>query len=152
MELSGNFFVVGVISSITASVVVLLASRLVTRILIPKIRGILLKVPDISGEWESLERCGVAQLIKKRFSIKQCGIRISAKLSRQHQKKEVLYNGTFQSGQLIMNFEENAVEGYIGGALVLKLLKNRKILSGMEIYFHHKTGQVVCSKQRFTKC
>ncbi|MEA1900398.1 MAG: hypothetical protein U9N47_06515 [Thermodesulfobacteriota bacterium] len=123
------------------------------RIVIPKVRGILLRVPNISGEWESNEKTDDGKEVKRKLIVQQYGIRVKAKVTREHYKKRVFYyQGTFQAGQLVLHFEEKGGEGYIVGAMVLKLSSSREDLNGKAVYFHHNSGEVVCSDRWYKKC
>jgi len=146
-------WVIGISGSLIASIIVLSVTYLSTKVIIPKVRGIMLQVPDISGSWEMNDKSKDGKLIKRQLLIKQRGIRIEAELVRHHKYKRIFkYHGTFQSGQVVLNFEEKGGEGFIMGSMVLHLSSSRHLLSGKAVYYQYNRGQVVASDRVYEKC
>jgi hypothetical protein len=148
-----NVWIVGISCSLIASLVVIGTSYVMKNLIVPKMRGILLKVPDISGMWEGCDNYELKDCPIRRLSIKQIGTRVSAKLRREHDANIRIfhYEGIFQSGQLVLSFEEKGGEGYILGTIILYLSSNLNQLKGKATYYHHNKGEVVCSDRLYKR-
>lgn len=100
-------FVLGVASSAVAAALIAIISLLSSRIIVPRLRGLLMRVPRIAGEWQSNEKADDGTDIRRRMVIRQHGVRVKAKVVREHRRQRVFYYvGTFHSGQLVLHFEE----------------------------------------------
>lgn len=143
----------GAAGSIVGAIILSILGLLCTKVFIPSIRGMLIRTPDISGEWKYTEKGSDGREIRGRMKVRQLGTRIKATVEREHNNKRVFnYNGTFEAGQLVLNFEEPGNEGFIIGAMVLKLSSSTKVLEGKTVYFHHKTNRVIANDKYFRRC
>jgi ribosomal protein L14 len=142
-------YVEGIMTGVAASLVVALLSLTVKEWLIPRVRAILYRGPDINGEWTSYqsdpnadEPMGFAEIVQK-------GTVASMKLTRTKSRsgkpvsRNFIYKGQFSEGQLTMLFEDERAKGYITGAIVLRLSTNTKALDGKTTYFDHNANAVV---------
>ena len=150
-----NNWLIGIASSLTASVIAVFAAFILRTSIIPRLRGIFLKTPDIEGSWEGYEPDSDWPDEKvSSLQIKQKGTKISASIVRRGKsgnERHFKYDGFITSGQLVLNFEEPDGAGYIVGAMVLVLSSNRQKLTGRTTYFHHDRNEVVSFSKLFLK-
>jgi hypothetical protein len=143
-------YLAGITTSIIGAIVLSSLLFLTNRVIIPLVRGKIIKVPDISGDWEGNEKSSDEKPIISRLTVKQTGIKIKAKLERTHHKRRVFYyRGIFESGQVILTFEEKGGESYNIGSMVLKLSSSKNSLKGKALYFHHNSNEVIATEKYF---
>jgi hypothetical protein len=80
-----------VASSAVAAALIAAISLVSTRIVVPRLRGLLMRVPNISGEWKSNEKADDGSDIRRIMIIRQHGVRVKAKVTREHLRKRVFY-------------------------------------------------------------
>lgn len=127
-------FLVGVGSSLSAAAVLWLLSRFG----LPVLRNALGRGEgDISGKWltrdaESSSPVGTAKITQNGRRVK---LKVIRHTSRQGKaiSRSFTYSGTFRSGQLVAQFEDDRA-GFLAGAVVLDWTTNPDRLNGLAVY------------------
>lgn len=116
--------------------------------------------PRLEGEWllfntndseKETEPSGRAAIVQNGANVRLSLHRTRSRSTGQPTSRRFEYFGRFDSGQLVMLFEDVEMQGYITGAVVLKISTNNRRLAGMTLYLEHDTGLVVAKDLRFER-
>jgi hypothetical protein len=140
---------------VIASIVFLALERLVRGWLWPTLRARFAHVPNLDkSKWRGWPDEKVrGKEPESTMEMSQIGDRIRAVVRRRVREGERVfsYEGRFQSGQIVLTWEELGGEGYITGAMVLHLSADRKKLDGLSVYYRHSEGKVVASYRLYER-
>ena len=144
-----NQWVVGILTGVISSAIIFLFSVLLNKFVIPRIYGVVQRVPDISGRWEYYDSEAEDARPVGDAEVKQRGTHVEVRIARMVGRdgspspRTFISSGKFQAGQLVMIFEDVKALGYIIGAAVLKLSSRADGFAGKTLYIDHSTGKAV---------
>ena len=148
-------WLVGLLSSLGATFLVIVGQWLLRDRLIPLWRARVLKAPNIDQtRWHGFSPDGPEpEKPNSVLSIKQTGTRIRATADRtvKEGKRTFSYEGWMYSGQLVLTWEEPEGAGFIVGSMVLVLSSDLQELEGNSTYYHHRRKKVVSSRRLYRR-
>ena len=125
-------FVIGVLSGLTTTILIWLATKQAW----PRLRNLLQKGPRISGQWKSnFVEDGVTK--SENVEVSQTGERISGTMTLTEDETIIRsrFSGTIQSGVIKGLYENQNPEGFEQGAFALHLEPHGRRAKGQYIYF-----------------
>jgi len=143
-----NDWVIGILTGIISSGRIFVGSVITNKYIVPKIHGMIQRVPDISGTWEHFDSNEANAIPVGHAEIKQWGSKIEARFVRTKARDGSPRNrvftatGSFQAAQLVLIFEDIKSAGFVTGSLVLKLSSRLDYLAGKSLYFEPESNTV----------
>lgn len=140
---------INIIAGVITAILIYLSVYFTNSLLIPWIRRVNFTGPDLSGKWAAYypDEVGakpVGEVIVKQYGYRLKGIsKVWINREAGDSNRIFDFTGTYNSGQVIITYEDRELKGFVVGTIFLVLNTRNHEMRGKATYFEQRSNQVV---------